>query len=305
MVVGHVDGSIAFWAVDDDDKPLFVRTLDEVDVNIVDGNALDQYLPGGEGSSKPHTPREPIFKLAWSGYPNSTDPRGGETSLVILGGQYAQDPAGVNVLWLPAFNPHTAPPLPGEQRGLHPHYRQAMRAAVEVRDAYFYSTSGLTQDFLLLPRENPHFAGSWDPCVILFLSEGPDHSRTIETFTFPPPSFLSSEEEAPPVVKSTSPVGAERVEEDLASTLRDLEVSSDPVKLPTDPLLWNGPAGVVSALLTSTDLFAHESLSSTQEGDPAELRLEGGVAIADQDVVGHMRLSKVNCLLMPFSAIED
>lgn len=297
FVVGHVDGSFAYWAVEDDDKPLLVRTLDEVDVNIVDGNALDRYLPGGEGSSSPHTPREPIFKLAWSGYPNSMDPRGGETSLIILGGQYAQDPPGVNVLWLPAFNPHTAPPLPGEQRGLHPHYRQAMRAAVEVRDAYFYSTSGLAQDFLLIPRESPHYAGTWDPTAIIYMSEGSDHARTIEAFSFPPPSFSLSQEDTPSAAKSTSPTSGERVEEDLASTLRDLEVSSDPAKLPTNPLLWNGPAGVVKALLTSTDLFAHESLSAAQDDDPAEFRLEGGVAIADQDVVGHIRLSKVNHLL--------
>lgn len=298
FVVGHVDGSFAFWAVEDDDKPLFVRTLDEVNVNIVDGNALDRYLPGGEGSSTPHTPREPIFKLAWSGYPNSTDPRGGETSLIILGGQYAHDPAGVNVLWLPAFNPHTAPPLPGESRGLHPHYRQAMRAAVEVRDAYFYATSGLTQDFLLIPRDSPHYNGTWDPIAILYLSEGSEHSRTIEAFDFPPPSFLSSTDDTPSATKSTSSDSGERVEEDLASTLRDLEVSSDPAKLPTDPLLWNGPAGVVSAVLTSTDLFAHESLSAVQESDPDEFRLEGGVAIADQDVVRHVRLSKVTDLVL-------
>ncbi|VDB87527.1 unnamed protein product [Peniophora sp. CBMAI 1063] len=291
FVIGHVDGSLAFWAVEDDDKPLFVRTLDEVEVNIVDGNALDRYLPGGEGSSAPHIPREPIFKLAWSGYPNSTDPRGGETSLVILGGQYAQDPAGVNVLWLPAFNPHTAPLLPGEQRGLHPHYRQAMRAAVEVRDAYFYATSGLAQDFLLVPRESPHYAGTWDPVAVLYLSEGPHSSRTVEAFTFPPPSFLSSDHDALST-KPTPPDSGERIDDDLANTLRDLEVSGHPAKLPTEVLLWNGPAGVVSALLTSTDLFAHESLSATQESDPAVFKFEGGVAIADQDVVGHIRLSK-------------
>ncbi|KZV70969.1 hypothetical protein PENSPDRAFT_578479 [Peniophora sp. CONT] len=293
FVVGHVDGSFAFWAVEDDDKPLLVRTLDEVDVNIVDGNALDRYLPGGEGSSAPHKPREPIFKLAWSGYPNSTDVRGGETSLIILGGQYAQDPAGVNVLWLPAFNPHTAPPLPGDQRGLHPHYRQAMRASVEVRDAYFYATSGLTQDFLLIPRESPHHAGTWDPNAVIYLSEGSDNSRTVEAFAFPPPSFLSSsEEDTVAATKPTSPNSAERFEEDLASTLRDLEVSSDPAKLPMGPILWNGPAGVVNAILTSTDLLAHESLYAVQDDDPTEFRLEGGVAIADQDVIGHIRMSK-------------
>jgi syntaxin-binding protein 5 len=68
-----------------------VRTLDEVDVHKVE-------------------PREPIFELAWSSYPNSYDARGGEAPLIVLGGQFAHDSPGVHVLWLPAFNP-PAPPM--------------------------------------------------------------------------------------------------------------------------------------------------------------------------------------------------
>ena len=67
FAVGHADGSIAFWAVEDDNKPLLVRTLDAVDVNLVDPSALDHKAP--------KFVREPIFKLSWSGFPNSQDPQ--------------------------------------------------------------------------------------------------------------------------------------------------------------------------------------------------------------------------------------
>ncbi|KAI0322973.1 WD40-repeat-containing domain protein [Amylostereum chailletii] len=152
FVVGHIDGSIAFWAVEDDSQPLLVRTLDDIDVQIVDGDKLDEYLPGADGPPKHHEPREPIFKLAWSGYPNSTDPRGGETSLIILGGQFGRDPSGVNVLWLPAFNPSEPPTMANSEESLHPHFRKAMRVSLDPSNAHFYPTPGLTQDFVLIPR---------------------------------------------------------------------------------------------------------------------------------------------------------
>lgn len=293
LVVGHIDGCFAFWAVESDEQPLIVRTLDEVDVNMINGDALDQYLPNGGKALPNHVAREPIFKLAWSGYPNSTDPRGGETSLAILGGQLPNDHSGINVLWLPAFNPHTAPPLPGDSSpGLHPHYRQAMRASVEVQDAYFYPTLGLTQDFLLVPRDNPHFSGSWDPSAILFLSESSANRRIVEAFSFPPPSFSSKEDGLQPVQQPVDSAGSGLVEQQLSDALRDLEASNEPDNLLLDSKLWNGHLGVVGITLVSVDIHVHESLSSSITNDPPIFKLEGGIVLADEELVGRVKLSK-------------
>src|SRR5204862_7283577 len=68
FAVGHADGSIAFWAVEDEDRPILVRTTDSVDVDVVDGNKLEKLLNGDQ--VKPYDSidgHEPIFKLAWSG----------------------------------------------------------------------------------------------------------------------------------------------------------------------------------------------------------------------------------------------
>ncbi|KAJ3520531.1 hypothetical protein NM688_g9149 [Phlebia brevispora] len=79
FAAGYADGSIAFWALEDEDKPLFSLTLDgQHDVHIVDADKLDRMLAKPKDESD--EPREPIFKLAWSGFPNSTDPRGGSRS---------------------------------------------------------------------------------------------------------------------------------------------------------------------------------------------------------------------------------
>src|ERR1700722_11051609 len=108
FAVGHADGCIAFWAVDDDDMPILVRTVDEIDVHIVDVNKLELIL-GQDAPQAPHpaTPleRKHISKLTWSGFPNASDPRGGETALTVLGGLTTGVEPGGTVLWLPPFNP--------------------------------------------------------------------------------------------------------------------------------------------------------------------------------------------------------
>ena len=76
VATGHTDGSVVFWAVEDEDKPLLSITLDGAqDVNIVNAEDLDVAL-AGQHTRTDHE-REPIYKLAWSGFENSADPRGG------------------------------------------------------------------------------------------------------------------------------------------------------------------------------------------------------------------------------------
>jgi syntaxin-binding protein 5 len=295
-----VDGSIAFWAVEDGEQPLMVRTLDEVDVHKVDGEKLEQYLTDDEDCPKPpsklHVPREPIFKLAWSGYPNSYDPRGGETSLVILGGQFGHDPPGINVLWLPAFNP-PAPPTPAtDQSSLHPFFRDAMRGSLDPLSAYFYRTPGLAQDFLLMPRDSPHFASTWNPTTMLMLFEMEGNVRAIEARQFPPLEFLASAQEAlrsARQAKDKEEDSDDGLTEDLAATLQSMTVDEEPKKLNIPPSLWSGSDAVVDAKLFSLDRIAYETLSRASEHGLDDLLLEGGVSVPDEEIAGTIKYAKV------------
>ncbi|KAI0257073.1 hypothetical protein BJV78DRAFT_1277663 [Lactifluus subvellereus] len=295
FAVGHVDGSIAFWAVEDGEQPLMVRTLDEVDVHKVDGEKLEQYLPDEEGPakrpSKLHEPREPIFKLAWSGYPNSYDPRGGETSLVILGGQFTHDPPGINVLWLPAFNP-PAPPSHVTDHSLHPFFRNAMRDSLDPLSAYFYGTPGLTQDFLLTPRDSPHFGGTWNPTAIMILFESGGHTCAIEARQFPPLEFLASARELSQSAEQPTGDSHDNLAQDLATTLQSMTMNEEPKKLHLPPSLWSGPDAIVEATLFSLDRIAYETLSRASEHSPDHLLLEGGIAMPDEEVAAVIKYAK-------------
>ncbi|KAI0046614.1 hypothetical protein FA95DRAFT_1582978 [Auriscalpium vulgare] len=296
FAVGHVDGCIAFWAVDDDSQPLLVRTLDDIDVQLVDGEKLEEYLPDGPHSGNvqpPHDPREPIFRLAWSGYPNSSDPRGGKTSLIILGGQFNGDPFGINALWLPAFNPPAPPASPPTSESLHPFFRKAMRESLEPLDAYFYRTPGLTQDFLLIPRTNPHFAGTFDPIAILLLFESEEHTRTVEAHQFPPPAFLVPTEAASGgTAQDTGVDDTDALEADLASTLQSMKLVTDPQRLELPPSLWSGPHALLQVSLVSIDRVAYETLSAGGHPAPMELTLCGGIAAPDDGVLSEIKYAK-------------
>ncbi|KIO20138.1 hypothetical protein M407DRAFT_11057 [Tulasnella calospora MUT 4182] len=115
--VGHLDGCISFWAVEDDDRPLAVRTLSEpfsfIDVNVPDPMALIDDLNDEDASSESpprrQQQREPIFRLAWSGFPDFPPPKDplygafASTTLTILGGTTASDQQGVTVLNFPGL----------------------------------------------------------------------------------------------------------------------------------------------------------------------------------------------------------
>ena len=299
FAVGHVDGSIAFWAVEDDEQPLMVRTLDEVDVHKVDGEKLEQYLPDDEDGPKPpskhHEPREPIFKLAWSGYPNSYDPRGGHTSLVILGGQFGHDPPGINVLWLSAFNP-PAPPSPATNQLLHPFFRDAMRESLDPQNAYFYRTPSLAQDFLLMPRDSPHFAGAWNPTTILMLFGDGENVRAIEARQFPPLELLAyAQETSGSAGQAGETEGDDRdaLSQGLAATLQSMTVNEEPKKLNLPSSLWSGSDAIVDASLFSLDRIAYETLSRSSEHGLDDLPLEGGISVPDENIAGMIKYAKV------------
>lgn len=279
-----------------------VRTLDEVDVHKVDGEKLEQYLPDDEDTPKPpskvHEPREPIFKLAWSGYPNSYDPRGGETSLVILGGQFGHDASGVNVLWLPAFNPPAPPSSQANtQQSLHPFFRNAMRGSLDPLSAYFYRTPGLAQDFLLMPRDSPHFCGTWNPTTILVLFESGEHVRAVEARQFPPLEFLASAQEtSQSVEKAKEKEGDDQdhsLSKDLATILQSMSVNEEPKKFNLPSSLWSGPDAIVDADLFLLDRIAYETLSRANDQESNDLLLEGGISEPDEEISGTIKYAKV------------
>ncbi|KZT30972.1 hypothetical protein NEOLEDRAFT_1083589 [Neolentinus lepideus HHB14362 ss-1] len=283
LAAGHVDGCISFWAVEDQDNPLTVRTLDAVDVHLPDMNGFDN-----EGAVSPASEREPIFKLAWSGFPNSSDPRGGATALFVLGGQTTQDTPGMYVLWFPAFNPAEPPASPGS-RTLHPVFRKGMQDSLVPLEAFFYPTSGLTQDFYLVPRDSPHFSGSWDPAAILLLSESEGKSCAVEAYSVSLPPTVSATLPSSPKPKSPGPPSLPNdLADELASTLESMKVDDGtPRRLTLPHALWTGPAAVTSTTLHVLDRDPYEKLVRGADLDEDALPLRGGSAWIDGDSAGN------------------
>ncbi|KAK7063993.1 WD40 containing snare-dependent exocytosis protein [Favolaschia claudopus] len=284
FAVGYADGCIAFWAVEDEDQPLFVRTVDTVDVNRVNVDELEK-------THDAPPPREPIYKLAWSSFSNSSDPRGGQTALTILGGLVMgpNEATGLTVHWLPAFNP-TDPPSPAaSQTSLHPFMRSAMQTSLQPASEFFYSTSGIPQDFFLVPQNSPHFSGHYDPAAILITVESADDARVIEAYQFPPPSFLASIE---PPADSEAPPSDSDVVDDLESTLKSLTLNDDP-RIITLPLpLWLSSSGAYQAELFTLDRDSHALLVGGETEYPYTLSLKGGAALNVEDVTRELRLAK-------------
>jgi syntaxin-binding protein 5 len=205
FAVGHTDGSIAFWAVEDDDQPLLVRTLDSTHVNLVGLDALDD-----EQNEVQQLTREPIFKLSWSSFSDSTDPRGGETILTILGGLDASKPPGLTVLLFPPFNPTEPPstPLSPKSENLHPFFRNFMIESLNPSKSFFYETFGVVQDYLLMPQNSPHLAGNFDPYAILILTQSTHNARSVQAYQYPPPGFIRTS-----LSPSEAPIEAETKED--------------------------------------------------------------------------------------------
>ena len=226
FAVGHEDGCISIWSLEEPDKPLMVRTLTKEDVNVTDAEslfdagALDTTTKYGQ--PVPPAVREPIFKLAWASFPDrailgtmvaaqSLDPgvepvqkstmqyaEKGETLLVVLGGCMSNDPPAINVLQMPVYTP---PPViktavAGPSEGLSIPGRKAYRESLSVTGITQYPTATPAEDFVLLPRTSPYFNLSFDPIsIVIFLTpedrlppvKGPHGRRTVDAWSFPPP----------------------------------------------------------------------------------------------------------------------
>ena len=291
FAVGYTDGSVAFWAVEDEDQPLLVKTLDTDDVNVVDTQKLDRLL-SSPGLANAESSREPVFKLSWSGFPNSSDPRGGRTTFSVLGGLNANEPPGLTVFELSAFNPTDPPATPSDPPNpLDPHFRNAMRESLFPLKTYFYSTQDIVQDYLLIPRDNPHYSGTFDPVAIIVMI-GPDtNTRSLTAFEFPPPAF--KEDEAHNTERSASTVDPDKLANELEATLRSLMESTEPQRLRMPFTLCTGAADLINAHLLTVDRKTHETLITNLDQGIPRLNLAGGDAWADASKEHDLTFAKV------------
>ena len=272
-------------------------------------------LPSSTQSSRPpqdhpvEPPREPIFKLAWSGFPNSSDPRGGDTILTVLGGMTIDSPPGLTALLLPPLQP-PAPPDAGSPKPagaaplLHSQTRAAMVQTLVVKDVYTYTTVGPVQDFHLFPRSTPHFGGHYDPSTILIVSDSDvPEARTSEAFEFPPPTFLGTPDspatQRQPATESSrgDDVNAEEaLAEELAMALQSMEVSDEPRAASLPPQLWD----VVGEHLLKVDKYAYDTMVRDKlasiDGE-VSFPVKGGVAWSE-DPEGQMKYIKVGDLFV-------
>ncbi|KAF8330751.1 WD40-repeat-containing domain protein [Cantharellus anzutake] len=192
FAVGHMDGSISFWSLEEHTTPLALRVL-------------PTYRSSIEGV------REPIFKMAWSSFPtldecksllmglasdmttklprligSTLDYAGGETALTVLGGIRSSEPKGVTIVQLPPYHPSNSV-------ASQPNHAEANRsglvASLQSIGVHRYVSWEPVDDFLLVPRESPHFNAAHDPLCIILFSKLPSQSfvtSVIQPMEFPP-----------------------------------------------------------------------------------------------------------------------
>ncbi|KAL5476395.1 SRO7_6 [Sanghuangporus weigelae] len=146
FVTGHIDGTLAFWAVGDEDRPLMVRTVQKVDIDYPVGEELDQVISNPQPPSEDDIARhqlEPIFKLTWSSFGSQSlsDPYSSDTMLTILGGALRDQETGIMTIHLPPI------PLPSPSSNdtdrVEPETRKILSKSFSSRDIYLYSQMGL------------------------------------------------------------------------------------------------------------------------------------------------------------------
>ena len=286
--------------MEDDDQPLLVQTLDSTNVNLVDFDALAADPDNKEKNQVQQLTREPIFKLSWSSFSNSSDPRGGETSLTILGGLDASKPPGLTVFLFPPFNPTEPPstPVSPKSENLHPFFRSSMIRSLNLSKSFFYETFGsVVQDYLLIPRNSPHFAGNFDPYAVMLLTESTHNARTVRAYQYPPPGFVKTNldlQEAPIEAETK-----EDVEELPAASLQSPPPPTPPEKSPrlinytpspirTPFTLSAASSGILGGCLFKIEDDVYQSFVDEDFKD-LHLTLNGGQIYADPD----LKLSKV------------
>jgi syntaxin-binding protein 5 len=220
--------------------------------------------------------REPIFKLAWSSFSTSADPRGGPTTLTILGGLDSRRGGYVSVFLLPAFQPGNPPAdgAAGDPNVLSPFFRAAMRESLTVSNTSTYEVDGEVQDFLLCPREHLHLGGTHNPCAIICLQSTYDGSRVAQAYDFPPPSL------------------AVHLGQTASNSNATVDCEPVPIELPF-PFI-HGSACVEDVHLMTVDKDVYEAFLDAASSAPTQrFELTGGAAYAEQTSGGESRSVKV------------
>lgn len=232
---------------------------------------------GGKPGDKP-TP-EPIYKLAWSGYTNSPDPRGGTHTLAVLGGGRGKESSAVTVFSFSAFNPpdigadpKVALPLP---------IRKAMQDCLSNPGVYTYQSESTISDFLLFPRDTPHFAGNFDPVAICFVLNVGGGNRSISISEFPPQT-LGIFPERQGIARTISSSTTDAIGEELTETLHEMQDSSEPEKLTLPSVLWTGSSSIISGEILLLGTASYGTLCpQDSEAAGVEYGLRGGAAWMD------------------------
>ncbi|KAF8640450.1 hypothetical protein AX17_000114 [Amanita inopinata Kibby_2008] len=298
FAVGHTDGSVVFWAVEDEDHPLLVKTRNEVDVNIVDADELERRLSGDNSSilKAGNCGPEPVIKLTWSGFPNSRNPRSGNTVLTVLGGLNATDPPGLIVYELPAVNPPSIQVTTSSNApsSLHPNIRSAMRDSLCSIKTFFYSTPNIVQDYLLIPRDNPHYSGNFDPVAIILMTEQDNNSRRLEAFEFPPPAFNGTEsvDERSNRQAGASDTGPDDLSNELEATLQSLQETDEPLHLRTPASLWISAMGLINGQLLALDRSSYHAIAGGSVAEVPYIQLSGGVCRVEGSKENELMLTK-------------
>ena len=259
FAVENADGCISIWAVEDEDKPLMVRTRDSLDVNYPNGEKLDEAFSVMAKAIDNGPIREPVYKLTWSGFRSSSDYYG-QTVLSVLGSSQTIDSPGVTCFLFP---PCSLPPTPTQsEKTIHPEILKALALSLRDTDKFLYATLGPAQDFSLVPRDNPHFSGTFNPKGILLLAEDIDGSRTIVAREFPPPSFgLSQAGETP----STSDKELDTaLDKELADTFQSLQSAREPANFSLPLTIWSGAEGICDGDIIRVEESEYESLINSK-----------------------------------------
>ncbi|TFL03659.1 lethal giant larvae like, C-terminal-domain-containing protein [Pterulicium gracile] len=271
FVVGYMDGSLAFWAVEDQDEPYLVRSLQALDINLVD----HEKLTAATTNASPPKPIDPVFKLAWSGYSNGERIPEGFSTLTIMGGTESDHPSVFTVELLPPFNP---PPVNAAaatgSKSLGAPLKDALRKATIPKQTYTYEIeANFVNDLYLLSNGNPHFSGNFDANAILVLSETAHSPSSLQALSFPPPSAAATSVAA------------------LDDLLQDLSVDPDPHQLVTSLKMSAMSTGLVDGAIHALDREAYEELVHVKTTSD-RLPLNGGEAWSDETQASEMRLTK-------------
>jgi syntaxin-binding protein 5 len=162
ILTGHEDSSIVIWDPKDGRK-ILARTLQAV--NVDKPGAGPESLGSTSGT---YALKEPIFRVAWCSKENPD-----ETGILIAGGASTTTPTrGLSFLELG----HTPIYNTSSWQVLSEHFEKPKKQ-------YILPTPPNAEvvDFCLIPRNSPHYAGSYDPIAVLALLA----SGEMVTLSFP------------------------------------------------------------------------------------------------------------------------